>query len=81
MPWAELTPLSPREALEERALLGLRATEGLPVAVLAGLELAADTDPLAGLIADGFLTLETGHLAATVRGRPLLDALLGRLLT
>lgn len=80
-PWAELTPLSPREALEERALLGLRTTEGLPLAVLAGLGLSADTEPLAGLIADGFLSLSAGRLAATARGRPVLDALLARLLT
>jgi oxygen-independent coproporphyrinogen-3 oxidase len=33
------------------------------------------------LIAEGFLTLENGRLIATPRGRPLLDAVLGRLLT
>ena len=48
-----------------------------------GLVGAALTSPIlhCGLIADGFLGLQDGRVAATARGRPLLDAVLKALLT
>lgn len=80
-PSATIEPLAPREALEERVLLGLRTVEGVGLPVLAGLGLSPGAGPLAELLADGFLTLADRRLVATARGRPVLDALLARLLT
>ena len=45
------------------------------------LGLSETTGPLADLIGDGFLALQGGRIAATARGRPLLDAVLKALLT
>ena len=81
MPWAEQSALSPVEAAEEKVLLGLRTVEGVPLAVLAELQISPDGGRLADLIADGFLTLSDGRVAATARGRPVLDGVLKALLT
>ncbi len=80
-PWAERTSLDSREAAEEKALLGLRTVEGVPLSTLAALGLAPGSPPLADLIADGFLTLNEGRVAATAAGRQVLDAVLRALLT
>lgn len=80
-PWSDRTPLDPREAAEEKVLLGLRTVEGVPLATLAALGHAPSSGALADLIADGFLTLRDGRVAATEIGRPLLDAVLRALLT
>lgn len=80
-PWAERETLDPQGAAEERVLLGLRTVEGAPLEVLAGLGLSEEGGALAELIADGFLTLDDGRVAATARGRPVLDAVLRALLT
>ncbi|MBB5661533.1 radical SAM family heme chaperone HemW [Brevundimonas halotolerans] len=81
MPWAEQSALSPVEAAEEKVLLGLRTVEGVPLAVLAELQMSPDGGRLADLIADDFLTLSDGRVAATARGRPVLDGVLKALLT
>jgi oxygen-independent coproporphyrinogen-3 oxidase len=62
-------------------LLGLRTVEGVPLSLLQTLGLSETTGPLADLIADGFLSLQDNGVAATARGRPLLDAVLKALLT
>ncbi|MNR41493.1 hypothetical protein D3C85_1598880 [compost metagenome] len=62
-------------------LLGLRTVEGVPLETLTVLGLSEQTGPLANLIADGFLTLSEGRVAATPIGRPVLDAVLRTLLT
>ena len=80
-PWAEQTALSPVEAAEEKLLLGLRTVEGVPLAVLAELQLGPAGGRLAALIEDGFLSLSEGRVAATARGRPVLDGVLKALLT
>jgi putative oxygen-independent coproporphyrinogen III oxidase len=80
-PWAEQTALSSIEAAEEKVLLGLRTVEGVPLSVLAELELSPEQGCLSELIDDGFLTLSDGRVAATARGRPVLDAVLKALLT
>ena len=80
-PWAEREALDPQGAAEERVLLGLRTVEGVPLATLTRLGLSDQTGPLADLIADGFLTLTEGRVAATPTGRPVLDAVLRALLT
>lgn len=69
------TPLAPREQALERLLMGLRTLEGVAL---------ADLTPLAipdGRIADltGFVEKRAGRLAATARGRPVLDRLVAEL--
>ncbi len=81
MPWSEHQALDVRGAAEERVLLGLRTVEGVALSDLAALGLALDADPLAGLIGDGFLAAGEWRIAATARGRPLLDSVLKALLT
>lgn len=81
VPWAEVEALDERGAAEEALLLGLRTVEGAAGRHLATLGLSAEHGPLADLIEEGFVTLSSGRLVATARGRPLLDAVLGRLLT
>ena len=80
-PWAEVEALDERGAAEEALLLGLRTVEGAAERHLTPLGLSAEHGPLADLIEEGFVTLASGRLVATPRGRPLLDAVLGRLLT
>ena len=84
-PWTERQPQTPVEAAEERILLGLRTVEGVPLADFAALGLTPAAGPLADLITDGFLAPAAGpalgRLAATPRGRPVLDAVLKALLT
>lgn len=80
-PWAEVEALDGRGAAEEALLLGLRTAEGAAGRHLTTLGLSAERGPLADLIEEGFVTLASGRLVATPRGRPLLDAVLGRLLT
>lgn len=80
-PWAEVEALDGRGAAEEALLLGLRTVEGAAGRHLTTLGLSAERGPLADLIEEGFVTLSSGRLVATPRGRPLLDAVLGRLLT
>ena len=65
-------------AAEERILLGLRTVEGAPVAAFDAVGASAR---VAGLAADGFLTVASGRVIATARGRPILDAVLKALLT
>jgi oxygen-independent coproporphyrinogen-3 oxidase len=61
-------------------LLGLRTVEGVALDDLAILGRTADAEPLAGLIADGFLAVEADRLRATAAGRPVLDGVLRALL-
>ena len=79
-PWSEREAQSALDAAEEKVLLGLRTVEGVALADLAALGRAADAEPLAGLIGDGFLEIETGRLRATTLGRPVLDGVLKALL-
>ncbi|MEN5053497.1 radical SAM family heme chaperone HemW [Brevundimonas naejangsanensis] len=79
-PWAEREALSLQDAAEEKVLLGLRTVEGVSLATLAVLERSLASGPLAELIADGFLEPAGDRVRATVRGRPLLDAVLKALL-
>lgn len=80
-PWAESSSMAADEAAEERVLLGLRTVEGVELSVLASLGLDPAAEPVADLVADGFLAVRDGRIAATARGRPLLDAVLKALLT
>ena len=80
-PWAERETLDASGAAEERVLLGLRTVEGVPLTTLQALGLSDISGPLADLIADGFLKMGAGRVAATPTGRPVLDAVLRALLT
>lgn len=75
--WLEAEALSPEDAAEERLLLALRTAEGADLSTLAPLDLA---DRIATLAEDGFVTVTDGRLAATPRGRKLLDGVLRTLL-
>ena len=80
-PWAEREALDASGAAEELVLLGLRTVEGVSLTTLQALGLSDQTGPLADLLADGFLALSQGRVAATASGRPVLDAVLRTLLT
>ena len=79
-PWSERQTLDGRGAAEERLLLGLRTTQGVPATLLAALDLDPAAPPVADLVEDGFVALDAGRLAATAKGRPVLDAVLKALL-
>ena len=79
-PWSEQETQSARDAAEEKVLLGLRTVEGVALDALTMLGRTADAEPLAGLIADGFLAVDAGRLRATAAGRPVLDGVLRALL-
>lgn len=80
MPWSEREALNAVDAAEERALLGLRTVEGIGLSDLEPLGLSAGAAPVAGLIAEGFLAIDRQRIAATAKGRPVLDAVLKALL-
>lgn len=63
--------LTPRQAAIERLFLGLRSSEGVPLADLAFLDL--DREAMDEMIVQGFLVLASGKIIATPLGRPLLD--------
>jgi len=79
-PWSEREVQSDRDAAEEKVLLGLRTVEGVARADLAALGRTEAAEPLAGLIADGFLAVEADRVRATAAGRPVLDGVLRALL-
>jgi putative oxygen-independent coproporphyrinogen III oxidase len=79
-PWAERETLDAAEAAEEKILLGLRTVEGATCAVFEALGLSPASPRVSDLIEEGFLRLENGRIAATAKGRPVLDAVLKALL-
>ncbi|MDP3081552.1 MAG: radical SAM family heme chaperone HemW [Brevundimonas sp.] len=80
-PWSERDSQSPRDAAEEKVLLGLRTVEGVALTDLVELGRTEAAEPLAGLIADGFLAVDADRVRATSTGRPVLDGVLRALLT
>ncbi|MEX2519751.1 MAG: radical SAM family heme chaperone HemW [Paracoccaceae bacterium] len=84
--WLKGAPIAPEPLpdgapADEYALMSLRLVEGMALdryAKLARAPLAAER--VAPLIADGLLHETAGRLAATAKGRPLLNAILGALL-
>jgi oxygen-independent coproporphyrinogen-3 oxidase len=74
-------PLDARAAAEERLMLGLRITEGVPIAEVAALGLDAFEAPIRDLVEAGLLTAEAGRLAATEAGRLVLDRVIAELVT
>ena len=79
-PWSERETQSPRDASEEKVLLGLRTVEGVALTDLAQLGRTGTDEPLAGLIADGFLVVQGGRVRTSAVGRPVLDGVLRTLL-
>ena len=79
-PWSEQDTQSADDAAEEKVLLGLRTVEGAALGDLALLGRRVGEGPLAGLIADGFLAVDSGRVRATRTGRPVLDGVLKALL-
>ena len=79
-PWSERETQSVRDASEEKVLLGLRTVEGVALGDLAVLGRTEGAEPLAGLIADGFLAVAAGRVRTTTAGRPVLDGVLRALL-
>ena len=77
-PWAQREAMDGLAAAEERILLGLRTVEGAP---LAAFETVGAVERVADLAEDGFLTVANGRVAATDKGRPILDSVLKALLT
>ena len=75
--WSARTTLSPTDALEERLLMGLRITEGVPAT---DLERLGRNAALAGLVDGGWLAVENGRVRATPAGRLVLDSVTGALL-
>ncbi len=71
----ELEGLDRREVALERLLMGLRTTEGVGLAEIAALDIPEDR--FADL--EGLVRLQGGRLAATIAGRPVLDAVVARL--
>ena len=79
------TPLDPATRAAELLMMGLRLSEGVPLARFAatiGAPLAdfVPTARIDQLVSEGFLTLADDVLVATPPGRLMLNALLGRLL-
>lgn len=77
---ASLTPLAPRERAEEAVMMGLRLVDGIPSAAVDALDDVIDAAPHAELVAEGLLIDDNDRLAATARGRLLLNEVLARLL-
>jgi oxygen-independent coproporphyrinogen-3 oxidase len=78
---AARTPVEPEEQAVEMAMMGLRLAEGIDLgrhAALAGTPLAAE--PIDELAELGLIVRDGARLRTTPAGRPLLDAVLGRLL-
>ncbi|HXQ12169.1 MAG TPA: radical SAM family heme chaperone HemW [Caulobacteraceae bacterium] len=71
--------LSAFEAAEERLLMGLRTSEGVAWADIAALGLGPRQPLVAELASGGWLAAGSDSLAATAKGRPVLDHLVGRL--
>src|SRR5205823_3978179 len=70
---AESERLTARESALERLLMGLRTLEGVALREIE--PLAPDSATLRRLEAEGLASLAHGRLAATARGRPVLDAI------
>ena len=73
------SPLTDRERLEEMLLMGLRLGEGLPLDRLTPLGFGALGGNVTELAAMGVLETTPDRIAVTPAGRPLLDAVLRRL--
>ena len=76
-PWSEEQRMPSADADEERLLLGLRTIEGVDAALIAAMGLTTRADDLSE---QGLLAVRGGRVAATARGRQVLDGVLRALL-
>ncbi len=79
---AEDAPLLASEAADEALVMGLRLAEGIDAEALAmrfGVADVVDWRAVGRLVASGHLTRKRGRIAATPRGRLVLDRLLGEI--
>jgi oxygen-independent coproporphyrinogen-3 oxidase len=74
-------PLSPSEVLSEYLLMGLRLRRGVDLARATALGLREEAGGLEPLLAEGFLEIAGNRLRLAPKGRPLLDSVLGILLS
>jgi coproporphyrinogen III oxidase-like Fe-S oxidoreductase len=73
--------LSRHEEAEERVMMGLRLAEGISLSdIIAIDETAIDHAALAEMQALGLLHVDGDRMTTTPRGRPLLNAILAKLL-
>ncbi|MFQ5621934.1 MAG: radical SAM family heme chaperone HemW [Paracoccaceae bacterium] len=73
-------PLSEKEQAEEVLIMSLRLAEGLNIKRLQKLsDSVVNWDEASFLASEGLIQVEGGYLRATAAGRPLLDAILARL--
>ena len=77
--WSLGERLSPRQAAEERLLMGLRTDEGVELAQLTTLGLNADHPAVIDLVDAGLVRLAADRLAATASGRLVLDRITSQL--
>lgn len=77
--WDEVESLDPVGAAEERLLLGLRIAEGVPLAEITALGLAAGQPRISALVEMGLIHIDDRRLRATVAGRLVLDRLIAEL--
>jgi oxygen-independent coproporphyrinogen-3 oxidase len=79
---AEEAALSPTQAADEALVMGLRLAEGIDAEALArcfGLDSIVDWASVDRLVRSGHLTGSGGQIAATSKGRLLLDRILGEI--
>ena len=79
--WEEREALDPRQAAEERVLMGLRTDEGVEMAALGPLGLAEDHAALGDMTGAGLLKVTDGRLIATASGRLVLNRIVTELAT
>lgn len=77
--WDETEPLDPVAAAEERLLLGLRIAEGVPLAQIAALGLAAAHPRVTTLVDMGLIDIDARAIRATPAGRLVLDRVIAEL--
>jgi oxygen-independent coproporphyrinogen-3 oxidase len=77
--WDERETLSPRQAAEERLLMGLRTLEGVGLDELAALGLRAGAPKLGELEQADLVQVEAGRIVATASGRLVLDRITAEL--
>jgi len=76
----ERNQLTPDDCLTEFLVMGLRLRTGVQLDRLQGLSSGRLNKKISGLISDGWLRKQEGHLSVTPKGRPLLNEVLRQIL-